>query len=84
MRTIQYAIDIDTGLVVSRVGSELGCYVVDYENMNAKNGYNAKAFLVQIPIFHTTFWKSLRWTKKIPKEIKNIHRKFWGFPALKS
>ena len=83
MRTIQYAIDINTGLIVSRVDTELGCYVVDYENMNIKNGYSAKAFLVRIPILHTTFWDSLRWTKKIPKEIKNIHRNFWGFPALK-
>ena len=26
---------------------------------------------------------SLKWTRKIPVEIKNIHRKFWGFAPLK-
>lgn len=28
-------------------------------------------------------WQQLRWTKKIPREVKNYHRAFWGMKPLK-
>ena len=27
-------------------------------------------------------YNSVKWTRKIPTELKNIHRKFWGMKPL--
>ena len=78
MRTIQYAIDKETGLVVSRVGSELAWPILDYPSSN----FQTK--LEKIPVFTVgVSWPMLVWTRKLPKVIKNIHREFWGFSKLK-
>jgi len=86
MRTIQYAIDMETGLVVSRVGSEFAWPILDYGDMRPENDYTMNCHLEKITISRIAgrYWLGLKWTKKIPKAIKNTHRKFWGFPLLKS
>jgi len=84
MRNITYAIDLDTGLVVSRVGSELAWPILDYEGMNPRNNFKPNYYLdkLQLPV-PANCWFALKWTRKISIEIKNIHRRFWGFKELK-
>ncbi len=84
MKTITYAIDLDTGLVVSRVGSELAWPILDYKGMNSENNFKMNYRLDKIPISTAFYyWAKLKHTRKIPIEIKNIHRRFWGFKELK-
>ena len=85
MKTIQYAIDTETGLVVSRVGSEVAWPILDYENALPENDYGMDYHLMRFPILTLSghYWSILKWTKKIPKIIKNTHREFWGFAKLK-
>lgn len=84
MRTIQYAIDTQTGLVVSRVGSELAWPILEYDEMRIENNYVINYHLKKMHVFEATrYWSLLKWTRKIPKEIKNKHREFWGFSILK-
>jgi hypothetical protein len=84
MKIIQYAIDTETGLVISRVGNELAWPILDYENMLPENHYTMNYSLVKICVSEVASrWYILKWTKKIPKEIKNTHREFWGFSLLK-
>ena len=84
MRNITYAIDLNTGLVVSRVGDELAWPILDYEKMGPENNYTMNYFSEKMPVFVAgRSWSNLKWTRKIPVEIKNIHRRFWGFKELK-
>jgi hypothetical protein len=85
-KTIQYAIDGDTGLIVSRVGDEVCYLVLDYKAIGKDGDYTApltyymekeKAFKV-LPHMH-----NLTWTRKIPIEQKNFHRVFWGMNPLR-
>lgn len=87
MKTICYAIDLDTDLVISRVWPS-GHYlwpVLDYDEFG-----NDGDFSGEIPIRYEEFRSPmcevgarLRWTKKIPVAIKNVHRKHWGMKPLK-
>lgn len=83
MRTITYAIDTETKLTVSRVGTELAYFVLDYDNMLPENNFSARYHLDKMDVFHWHNWSVLKWTRKIPKDIKNLHRKYWGFSKLK-
>ena len=83
MRTIQYAVDTETGLVISRVGSELAWPILDFDNMLPENNYAMNYYLDKISVLSVaSCWYILKWTRKIPKTIKNTHRKFWGFSIL--
>lgn len=85
MRTIQYAVDIETGLVISRVGNELAWPILDYEGMTSENGYKMNYYLEKVSVFSVAgCMDMLKWTRKIPVALKNKHRKFWGFPELKT
>ena len=85
MRTIQYAINMETGLVWSRVGSEVAYPVLAYDKMTSENNFTAPLILEKAPVFDMAgrVWEGLKWTQKISKKNKNIHREFWGFPILK-
>ena len=84
MKTIRYAIDTDTGLVISRVGSEIAWPILDYKDMQPENAYVMNYSLVKICVSQVASrWDTLKWTRKISKTIKNTHRMFWGFPILK-
>ncbi len=84
MRNITYAIDTETGLTWSRVDSEVAVPVLNYGDMKAENGYQEEYTLEKMPVFSIgSTWDSLRWTKKIPKSLKNYHRAFWGMKELK-
>lgn len=83
MRTIQYAIDTSTGLVVSRVGSVLGWPILEYDKMLLENNFETSYHLEKIRIIEVVSSMAvLNRTRKIPKRIKNLHRKFWGFPLI--
>jgi hypothetical protein len=85
MRTIQYAISQD-GHVYSRVGSEVAIPVLDYERIG-EGGDFSKPFQYHLEKFSVYTlagqWADLRWTRKIPVALKNLHRQFWGLPPLR-
>ena len=85
MRNITYAIDQETGLVISRVGSKLAWPVLDYDAMAPENDYIMGCHLENISVSRIAgrYWLGLNWTKKIPIDVKNTHRRFWGFKELK-
>jgi len=91
-RFITYAVNKDDDIVWSRVGSEIACPVLDFEaigkggdgfkkgNFNGPIRYELQKFPVHSLAGRD--WNRLKWTKKIPKRLKNKHRKFWGFKPL--
>ncbi len=83
-RTIQYAIDKETGLVWSRVGDQVAVPILDFKGMNASDGYKTHYYLEKMGVFVACIGTDLKWTRKIHIEIKNMHRKFWGFKPLKA
>ena len=83
-RIITYAIDSETGMVISRVGSEVYHPVLDFASGTPENNFNMGWYYEKMPVGHlASTWYYYTWTKKIPVEIKNFHREFWGFPLLK-
>jgi hypothetical protein len=85
-KIIQYAIHKDDGLVISRVGNEVAWPVLEYEKIGAGGDFTQPLTytLEKFPVLTIRGgdWQRLRWTKKIPRDIKNLHRAFWGLPAL--
>jgi len=82
MRNITYAIDLDIGLVISRVGNELAWPILEYDGILPDYALNYQLEKITL---HTAApcWNTLKWTRKIPVEIKNIYRRFWGFKELR-
>ena len=84
MRNIQYAIEMETGLIISKVDRRIYHPVLDFDGMKPENNwrmvynYEEMSFEVLFGVYH--YYK---WTRKIPKEIKNFHRKYWRFKELK-
>lgn len=83
MRTITYAIEQNTGLVYSQVGSEIAVPVLDYDGMKPENNFQTRYDLEKSPVFAAHIGTAFIWTRKIPNAIKNIHREFWGMKLLK-
>jgi hypothetical protein len=84
-KTITYAIHPD-GYTVSRVGSEVAWPVLEYDKIG-RGGDFTRPFsykLKKSPVLSALGrdWNELAWTKKLPVEIKNIHRAFWGLKPL--
>jgi hypothetical protein len=86
-RIITYAVEEETGLVISRVDSEVAYPVLDFEAIGqGGDGYEVGDFngptrwnLERFPVSSLAgTWQQLRWTRKIPVAIKNTHRAFWG------
>ena len=77
-------IDTREGHVFSRMGSEVAIPVLDFEGMKPENSYEMNYNLEKFPVFSVAsdIINSIR-TRKIPIEIKNEHRKFWGMKPLK-
>ena len=84
-KTLTYAIDVHSGQIISRIGSEVAIPVLDYEDMTPENNFIAGSTLTKFPVFAiVNVWDNFEWTRKIPAEIKNIHRQFWGMKPLKN
>lgn len=81
-KIITYAVDKD-GMVVSRVGSEVAFPVLNYEGMKPENNFGLVYHLGKGSVHNLLpYWEELRWTKKIPVAVKNLHRAFWGMKPL--
>lgn len=88
-KTIQYGIEKETGIVLSRVGSEVAYPVLDFEAIGkGGDGYAEGDFrgptryeLEKMSVYMIDY-PSIRWTRKIPATVKNVHRVFWGFKPL--
>lgn len=82
MRTITYGV-LDDGLVVSRVDNQYAIPVLDWDHMTPDNSFEIRYQLEKGPITDLApMWDYIKWTRKIPKTLKNKHRAFWGFKPL--
>lgn len=82
MRTITYAKDLGTGYVCSRVGDEMCIPIIDFSDMGPEDNFAIKSHLERIPFLDVVLHVNLLHTRKIPREIKNEHRAFWGMRLL--
>ena len=81
-----YAINKEDGFVVSRVGNEVAWPVLHYDRIGRDGDFTGPTEyeLEKMPVLSlASCWSQLKWTKKIPTRIKNLHRTFWGFKSLK-
>lgn len=83
-RTIQYGIDQNTGLVWSRVSSMIALPVLQYDKMGPEDNFQTKYALEKMDVMEVVgpSYNAVRWTRKIPSQIKNLHREFWGMKPL--
>ena len=84
-RIITYAFNKDDGLVISRVGSEVAVPVLQWDEFGNDGDFSGPMpyELEKFPVHSIgRDWPRYKWTKKIPVQLKNRHRAFWGFPAL--
>jgi hypothetical protein len=81
-KRIQYAIDLDTGMVWSQVGNELAIPILDFAGMKPENNWEMKYNLGKFQSASIS-GAELVHTRKIPVKIKNAHRAFWGMKPLK-
>jgi hypothetical protein len=66
------------------VGSEVAIPVLDYDAMVPENNFQTSYYLEKDSVHNVLpYSRDLVWTKKIPLEIKNLHREFWGMKPLK-
>lgn len=86
-KRIRYGIDSEGFVVSQRLDTNhIACPVLDYEHMTPKNKYEIKYRLEMVDVMELALigeWELIRWTRKIPIEIKNRHREFWGMKPLK-
>ena len=91
MLIIMYAVDCDTGQWWSRVeghatagNRKVAVPVLDYDRIR-EGGDFSKPLVYHLEamgidaLFHT----DLRWTRKVPVAVKNMHRAFWGMAPLR-
>lgn len=86
-RTIKYGIDTESGYAVSQVGDEVAYAVVDYDKIDVTvPGWSEKPVPVHLEktkIWHVAGWlMGIRWTRSVPLEMENEHRRFWGLKPL--
>ena len=85
MKRILYLIDTDTGQVVSQVGDEFAWPILDFDHMKPENNFEIRYFLSKLPGNDQSVRLTIPFcvrTRKIPLEIKNFHRRFWGMSPL--
>jgi len=84
-RIILYGVNRSDGTVVSRVGSEVAWPILDWDAMQPENNFSTRYDLEKVDVLSIgTEYRYIKWTKKIPVEVKNIHREFWGFKPLRA
>ena len=82
-KNIQYAVDTETGMVISRIGSEIALPVLQFHKMVPENNFQTVYELEKMDVIAIAHcWKYYKWTRKIPTEVKNKHREFWGLRPL--
>ena len=82
-KTITYMISPD-GHIYSRVGSQIAIPVLDFAGMKPENNYVTNYSLEKFEALScaSDINNSIH-TRKIPVEMKNLHRKFWGMKPIK-
>jgi hypothetical protein len=80
-RIIQYCIDNDTGYVYSRVGGKMAIPIIDFDDMGPEDNFAIKAHLDFVSAWEVPH-HALTYTRKIPVDLKNLHRKFWGMAPV--
>ena len=82
-KTIQYGIDTETGLTVSRIGSEAMIPVLEYEKMTPENNFQTSYRWEKDSIYSLrNGYDNYKWTRKLSVQVKNFHRKLWGMKPL--
>ena len=84
-RIITYAVDREEGWIISRVGPEIAHPVYQFADFGTDGDFTGEipVELDRFSIYDLQPWGRYRWTKKIPVEVKNLHRAYWGFPLLR-
>lgn len=90
MKRLMYAVDLDTGQVLSRLEGDreignlrVAVPLLEYDKIG-EGGDFSQPFTYRLErmgvmaLIHAR----LRWTRKVPVETKNIHRRFWGLSEL--
>jgi hypothetical protein len=84
-RIITFAVSEDDGMVYSRVGNEVAYPVLQWEKIGEGGDYTQplEYELEKSSVFSLVdYWPRLKWTRKIPTELKNRHRAFLGMKEL--
>lgn len=82
-RTIRYMVDKDDGMVYSQVNDEVAVPVLDFAGMKPENKWQMNYNLEKFSPFDVYPHSNLLHTRKIPTELKNRHRTFWGMKPIK-
>jgi hypothetical protein len=77
---IRYAIHPD-GFVVSQMDSYFMWPILQYDDMTPENNF-ATSYTYERILIGSGEYRSLKFTKKIPAEVKNFHRRLWGLKEL--
>ncbi len=84
-RIIRYAVNQADGMVVSRVGDEFAWPILDWDAMKPENNFATSYYLERVPVLSIgSEYRNLKFTRKIPIQIKNAHRAFWGMKEVQS
>ena len=82
---ITFAVELDTGLVYSRVGDRVAVPVPMQNCLRLRGAAEPQYSLECFPIYAIrNKWAGLRSTQKIPVSIQNYHREFWRLPKVGS
>jgi hypothetical protein len=83
-RRITYMIN-PQGVVYSRVDDEVAIPVLDFEGMKPENKYEMNYNLEKFKVIKVAGELGhCVGTRKIPVEVKNKHREFWGMKPLEA
>jgi hypothetical protein len=83
MNAVRYGIDRETGLVWSRIGSQVALPVLQYDQMLPENNFQTHYALKKFDVFELMGSLGLiQWTRIIPLRLKNLHREFWGMKPM--
>jgi len=91
MLTITYALDRDTGLFWSRVenhptagNQKIAVPILDYEAIGAGGDFTQPlTYNLERMGIEALIHARLKWTRKAPSVVKDMHRAFWGLPPLR-
>lgn len=84
LKTIQYGIDPDTGYVWSRCGSEVMVPIIAVDKMVPEDNFAIKIVYEKMNVLDALPTVNYcTWTRKIPVDVKNFHRKLWEMKPLK-
>jgi hypothetical protein len=84
MNAIRYGIDRETGLVWSRVRSQIALPVLQFHKMVPDDNFQTVYELEKMDVIEVIgSLRFVKWTRKVPAQIKNLHRVFWGMKPLR-